>query len=53
MADNVTALVQRNVNGKPTFAKEQISKPRPEAHQLLVKISHVAQNPTDSMYGDH
>jgi len=47
MADTVTALVQRNVNGKPAFAKERVQKPQPEAHQLLVRISHVAQNPTD------
>jgi NADPH:quinone reductase-like Zn-dependent oxidoreductase len=49
MSNTVTALVQRNSHGKPAFAKEQVPKPQPEAHQLLVKISHVAQNPTDGM----
>jgi NADPH:quinone reductase-like Zn-dependent oxidoreductase len=47
MADTVKALVQRNIQGKPAFAIEQVPKPQPEPHQLLVKISHVAQNPTD------
>ena len=50
MANNATALVQRNINGNPAFTKEQVPKPVPEAHQLLVKISHVAQNPTDGRY---
>lgn len=45
MADTITALVQRN-KGK-SLVQEQIPKPKPGAHQLLVKISHVAQNPTD------
>jgi NADPH:quinone reductase-like Zn-dependent oxidoreductase len=47
MANAVKALVQRNIQGKPTFAIEQVPKPQPEPHQLLVKISHIAQNPTD------
>ena len=40
------AMVQQ-AGDKPTLAKKPISRPKPEAHQALVKISHVAQNPTD------
>lgn len=54
MADSILALVQRNTkDGKPALAKERIQKPRPEAKQLLVKISHAAQNPTDGMLGSN
>ncbi|KAL5341414.1 putative zinc-binding dehydrogenase family oxidoreductase [Aspergillus crustosus] len=42
-----TALVVRVVDGKPKLSKEAISIPRPAANQVLVKLSHVAQNPTD------
>ncbi|OJJ98682.1 hypothetical protein ASPACDRAFT_30664 [Aspergillus aculeatus ATCC 16872] len=46
--DSNTALVVRVNDGEsPRFSKEQIPIPRPEAHQVLVKLSHVAQNPTD------
>lgn len=41
-----TALVTRA--GK--LAREAIPVPTPGEHQVLVKISHVAQNPTDSKY---
>lgn len=37
------ALVMRG--GK--FNQEQIPVPTPGEHQLLVKVSHTAQNPTD------
>lgn len=47
MASN-TALVVRVVDGQaPKLSKEDIAVPRPAAHQVLVKLSHVAQNPTD------
>ncbi|KAL2842571.1 putative zinc-binding dehydrogenase family oxidoreductase [Aspergillus pseudoustus] len=46
-AGSNTALVVRVANGHPTFSKESIPIPRPEPNQVLVKISHVAQNPTD------
>jgi NADPH:quinone reductase-like Zn-dependent oxidoreductase len=39
-----TALVTRG--GK--LSRETIPVPTPGEHQVLVKISHVAQNPTDS-----
>ncbi|KAL4952212.1 hypothetical protein BDW69DRAFT_168303 [Aspergillus filifer] len=43
-----TALVVRVADGQsPRFSEESISIPRPAAHQALVKLSHVAQNPTD------
>ncbi|KAL4911711.1 chaperonin 10-like protein [Aspergillus aurantiobrunneus] len=43
-----TALVVRVAGGQsPKLSKETISVPRPAAHQVLVKLSHVAQNPTD------
>lgn len=38
-----TALVTKG--GK--LSKETIPMPTPGEHQVLVKISHVAQNPTD------
>ncbi|KAF2008442.1 GroES-like protein [Aaosphaeria arxii CBS 175.79] len=49
MADRMRAVVQRNSTngGKPTLSNESIPLPKLESHQLLVKISHVAQNPTD------
>lgn len=41
--DTATALVTRG--GK--LSKETIPMPTPGEHQVLVKISYVAQNPTD------
>lgn len=41
------AIIQRNKDGKPTLSQERIEKPKPEDNQALVKLSHVAQNPTD------
>lgn len=47
MASN-TALVVRVADGEaPKLSKEDIAVPRPAANQVLVKLSHVAQNPTD------
>ncbi|KAL1605107.1 Zinc-binding oxidoreductase alcohol dehydrogenase [Paraconiothyrium brasiliense] len=47
MADEMQAVVQRNKDSEPILSKEAIPKPRFEDHQALVKLSHVAQNPTD------
>ena len=47
MTDKMQAIVQRNKDSKPILSKETISKPKPEDHQALVQLSHVAQNPTD------
>ncbi|OJJ79071.1 zinc-binding alcohol dehydrogenase family protein [Aspergillus glaucus CBS 516.65] len=43
-----TAVVVRVPDGQsPKLSKEDIRIPSPESNQVLVKISHVAQNPTD------
>ncbi|TDZ16994.1 Trans-enoyl reductase fsa3 [Colletotrichum orbiculare MAFF 240422] len=34
-------------DGRPILAKPSITTPQPAANQFLVKVSHVAQNPTD------
>jgi hypothetical protein len=34
-------------NAKPELVKKEISPPMLEAHEVLVKVSTVAQNPTD------
>ncbi|KAJ5959368.1 uncharacterized protein N7479_006518 [Penicillium vulpinum] len=48
MADQTnTALVVRVSGQTPTLSKEAIQRPSPAANQVLVQISHVAQNPTD------
>ncbi|CRG83938.1 Zinc-type alcohol dehydrogenase-like protein C2E1P3,01 [Talaromyces islandicus] len=41
------ALVVRVVDGQPRLVKESVATPVPGKNQVLVKISHVAQNPTD------
>lgn len=46
------ALVVRVPAGQsPKQCKEQIPIPSPGASQVLVKLSHAAQNPTDGMLG--
>ncbi|KAJ5513242.1 hypothetical protein N7463_002794 [Penicillium fimorum] len=48
MADQTnTALIVRVSGQTLTLSKETIQRPSPAANQVLVKISHVAQNPTD------
>ncbi|KAJ4294032.1 Zinc-binding oxidoreductase alcohol dehydrogenase [Kalmusia sp. IMI 367209] len=47
MTDKMLAVVQRNRDGKSSLSKESISRPTPEDNQVLVRLSHVAQNPTD------
>ncbi|KAF3390249.1 hypothetical protein F1880_009039 [Penicillium rolfsii] len=43
-----SAVVVRVANGnQPTLSLESIAIPSPKANQVLVKVSHVAQNPTD------
>ncbi|KAE8393525.1 putative zinc-binding dehydrogenase family oxidoreductase [Aspergillus alliaceus] len=43
-----SAIVVREANGqRPTLSQENISIPSPTANQVLVKLSHAAQNPTD------
>lgn len=36
--------------GTPTMEKEELPLPEPGSNQLLVKTSHVAQNPTDGRF---
>lgn len=42
------SLVVR-VQEHPKLVKEQLPRPTPNAGQVQVKVSHVAQNPTDGM----
>lgn len=44
------ALVVDTVDGKPGLFKECIPAPTPGPNQVLVKVSHVAQNPTDGRF---
>ncbi|KAE9566914.1 hypothetical protein CGMCC3_g16934 [Colletotrichum fructicola] len=41
------ALVVEAPNGKPSLVRKSIPIPLPASNQALVKISHIAQNPTD------
>ncbi|KAF0327177.1 hypothetical protein GQ607_005660 [Colletotrichum asianum] len=41
------ALVVEVPNGKPSLVRKSIPIPLPASNQALVKISHIAQNPTD------
>ncbi|KAH6618425.1 hypothetical protein C7974DRAFT_30314 [Boeremia exigua] len=48
MPDKVLALVQRlGTKNTPRLVVEHISAPKPADHELLVKVSHAGQNPTD------
>lgn len=44
-----TAYVQRERNGKQVLLKDDVQLPPREAHQSLVKVQYVAQNPTDGI----
>lgn len=45
-----TAILVRVEHGQsPRLSKENIAISSPAANQVLVKVSHVAQNPTDGM----
>lgn len=37
-------------DSKPSISLTDIDKPKPGAGQVLVRVSHVAQNPTDGIY---
>lgn len=45
--EQCTALVTEVNRGKATLVKKLIPVLKPEPNQALVKVSHVAQNPTD------
>jgi NADPH:quinone reductase-like Zn-dependent oxidoreductase len=44
MSDLITAIVQTE---QSTLQLTKIPKPKPGPKELLVKVSHAAQNPTD------
>lgn len=44
-----TAYVQRERDGKQVLLKDDVQLPPREAHQSLVKVQYVAQNPTDGI----
>ncbi|CAH0043165.1 unnamed protein product [Clonostachys rhizophaga] len=46
-ATSQALVVRLDSNGTPKLAEELVPVPKPGSHQLLVKVSHVAQNPTD------
>lgn len=47
----MTALVVRVTDGQhPKLSKEEIPRPSPASNQVLVKLSHAAQNPTDGKF---
>jgi NADPH:quinone reductase-like Zn-dependent oxidoreductase len=45
-----TAYVQRERDGKQVLLKDDVQLPSREAHQSLVKVQYVAQNPTDGIF---
>jgi len=47
---NTAIIVRVPVGQFPKLSRENIQIPSPESNQVLVKISHVAQNPTDGVY---
>ncbi|KAJ0323802.1 hypothetical protein COL5a_008164 [Colletotrichum fioriniae] len=55
VGQQMQALVtESSTGGSPKMVKKQIPVPEPAPHQALVKVSHIAQNPTDvqSLDGD-
>ncbi|KAK1634532.1 chaperonin 10-like protein [Colletotrichum phormii] len=48
IGQQMQALVtESSAGGSPKMVKKQIPVPEPAPHQALVKVSHIAQNPTD------
>lgn len=45
-----TVYVQRERDGKQVLLKDSVQLPIREAHQSLVKVQYVAQNPTDGIF---
>lgn len=41
------ALVSQITDGRPSLVKSAIPVPLPGSNQALIRVSHVAQNPTD------
>ncbi|KXH34009.1 hypothetical protein CSIM01_02344 [Colletotrichum simmondsii] len=40
-------VTESSASGSPKMVKKQVPVPEPAPHQALVKVSHIAQNPTD------
>lgn len=49
MSSKALALVQRG-GDEPKFVLEEVSVPQPGEHEVLVRNSHIAQNPTDGTF---
>lgn len=49
MASSNTSLIVRVPEGQPKLVKEELPLPKPGTDQVQVKVSHVAQNPTDGI----
>jgi NADPH:quinone reductase-like Zn-dependent oxidoreductase len=45
-----TAWAQHERDGKQVLVQEKVQLPSREAHQSLVSVQYVAQNPTDSVF---
>ena len=44
------AWVQHEQDGNQVLVQKEVQLPSREAHQSLVSVQYVAQNPTDSMF---
>ena len=49
MATTEALVTGLSEQGKPIFVRKQVPLPVPGEHQARVRVSHVAQNPTDGM----
>ena len=49
-ATSIAMVIRAPAGQPPTLSKESIPIPSLQANQVLVKISHVAQNPTDGVW---
>lgn len=46
----MAVVVRGSDKSSVRLSNEEIPIPSPAEHQVLIKISHVAQNPTDGKY---
>lgn len=46
---NTSLVVRAPAGESPKLVLEDLPRPSPSKGQVLVKLSHVAQNPTDGM----
>lgn len=52
MADQAIKNMAMEASSKPSLEYRQVDFPKPGAGQVVVQISHVAQNPTDGKFED-